>query len=214
MDAAILVPLAITLFTGAGAILVYRTPLDLEILVERGAGSLQAACTARWSFLGVRGSFSPVSRSLSLCIFGNEVFRQEMSPSPGTPPLGAHPGPALNMGVLRYGPGLARIIRALIRHLTVRKIEGELLLGLRNPADTGIVFGLFSAVQPFIQLDDRVSLTLQPAFDREAFTGHLTVDIRMERPLVIPVLVITNILLPGRFRVIREYSPGGREAVI
>jgi hypothetical protein len=114
------------------------------------------------------------------------------------------------LGLLRYGPGLARIVRAMIRHLTVRKIEGDLVLGLRNPADTGIIYGFFSAVRPLIQLDERVSHSLQPAFDREVFTGRLTADLRIERPLVIPVLVFTCILLPGRFRMIREYSSGSR----
>jgi hypothetical protein len=210
MDAQILLPFVITGCALAGAFFVYRTPLDLQILLEQGAGPAQAAGAARWSFLGVRGAFCEGSLSISLCISGNEVLRRRIARSPGVQPEDTHPGPALNLGLLRYGPGLARIVRAMIRHLTVRKIEGDLVLGLRNPADTGIIYGFFSAVRPLIQLDERVSLSLQPAFDREVFTGRLTADLRIERPLVIPVLVFTCILLPGRFRMIREYSSGSR----
>jgi len=210
MYSAALLPFVITGCAAAVALLLYRTPLDLQVLLEQHDGPARIAATAQWSFLAVRGVMCEGSASLSLCISGKVVVEQLISPTPGVRPGEQRPGAALDLGLLRYSPGIARIARALIRHLAIRKIEGNIMLGLRNPADTGIIYGFFSAVRPLIQMDKRVSLSLQPAFDREVFTGRLTADLRIERPLVIPVLVFTCILLPGRFRMIREYSSGSR----
>lgn len=210
MDPALLLPFIITGCVAALALSVYRTPLDLQILLELDAGKAQAALTARWSLFSVRGASGRGSTFLSFGMFGKEVVHRETSRSGGITAEGTRERFYLDREVLRYGPGLARIARALIRHLAIRKIEGDAIIGLANPADTGIVYGFFSALRPLIELDGRVSLSLQPVFDREVFMGHLTADLRVDRPLVFPVLVLSFIILPHRPWMKGDRVPGTR----
>lgn len=210
MDPALLLPFIITGCVAALALFVYRTPLDLQILLELQAGKAQAALTARWSLFSVSGAFCRGSAFLSFGMYGKEVVHWEISRSGGITAGGMRERFTLDREVLRYGPGLARIARALIRHLTIQKIEGDAIIGLANPADTGIIYGFFSALRPLIQLDRRVSLSLQPVFDREVFAGHLTADLRIDRPLVIPVLVLSCIILPHRSRMKGDRVPRTR----
>jgi hypothetical protein len=97
-------------------------------------------------------------------------------------------------------------MRAILRHLSIRKIEGAFTVGLQNPADTGVAFGFFSAVRPLLVPCNRISLSMIPVFDREILEGHVRADFRISHPLFIPVLMLRLAMKPEARHLIRSVS--------
>jgi hypothetical protein len=90
--------------------------------------------------------------------------------------------------------------------VSIRKVEGAFTVGLQNPADTGVVFGFFSAIRPLLFPCDRISLSMTPVFDREILEGQIMADFRISQPLFIPVLMLRLAMKPGTRRLIRKVS--------
>lgn len=65
---------------------------------------------------------------------------------------------------------------SLLRHIRPRKIEGNLLFGMENPADTGQLLGLAAIFYPYYQK----SLSIFPDFDKKILEGNLFIKGRIQ----------------------------------
>jgi hypothetical protein len=211
MNLSILFPFIIVAFLALVAFFVYRTPLDLQIGMERTGTGTALMLSARWSALTVKSTYTGGVGSLSLDFLGKTLIRRAISQKTEIrKPQERVSGPSIGLEpvlqILPLGSDMIRLMRAILRHLSIRKLEGAFTVGLQNPADTGVIFGLFSAIRPFLFSCNRCSLSMTPVFDREILEGHVTADFRISEPLFIPVLMLRLAMKPHARRLIRRVS--------
>ena len=68
--------------------------------------------------------------------------------------------------------------------MTFQEIRGNMVVGFRNPAETGIFYGWYSALLPILMVS-RISLDVTPVFDRQVLEGNIMAKVRIDRPLVL-----------------------------
>lgn len=93
--------------------------------------------------------------------------------------------------LIRRAHYLLQLIRPLshlwgkfLRSMTLQEIRGNLVVGFRNPADTGIFYGWYCAIFPTLMVS-RVSLDVTPVFDRPVLEGEIMAKVRINRPLLL-----------------------------
>jgi len=211
MNLSILLPFILVASLALVAFLIYRSPLDLQIALDwNGAGTL-LLLSARWSAFSLKSTFRGREGSLCLSFLGKRIFRRERARKPevrkssGSVP-GLYTGPDLLLQIPPLVPDMIRILKAVLRHLTIRQIEGDFTIGLRNPADTGMLFGGYAAIRPLLLPCHRISLSMKPVFDRQILEGYLVADLRLNRPLCIPVLLLRLAAKPRTRRLIRRVA--------
>jgi hypothetical protein len=98
--------------------------------------------------------------------------------------------------LVRRVPPLLQLIRPLshlgekiLCSMTLQEIRGNLRVGFRNPADTGIFYGWYCALFPTLMMT-RVSLDVTPVFDRQVLEGEVMAKVRIDRPLLLIVEMI------------------------
>lgn len=211
MNLSILFPFIIIASLALVAFFIYRSPLDLQIAMERTSTSTALMLSASWSALTVKSTYIGGAGSLSLFFLGKMVIRREISQKTEIRKRQERvSGSSLSLEpplqILPLVSDMIRFMRAILRHLSIRKIEGDFTVGLQNPADTGVVFGFFSAVRPLLFPCNRISLSMTPVFDREILEGQIMADFRISQPLFIPVLMLRLAMKPGTRRLIRKVS--------
>jgi hypothetical protein len=97
---------------------------------------------------------------------------------------------------LRKVPHLLQLIqplsdlgRKLLHSMTLQEIRGNLIVGFRNPADTGIFYGWYCAIFPTLMVS-QVSLDVTPVFDRPVLEGEIMAKVRIDRPLLLLLAMI------------------------
>jgi hypothetical protein len=211
MNLLVLFPFIIVGFLALLAFLIYRSPLDLQIVMERTGTCTGVILSARWSILTVKNTYIGGIGSVSLFFLGKKIVQRELSKKSGVLKSqekvpGLQSGKDLLLQTLPLGSDVIRFLTAIFHHMTIRKIEGAFTIGLRNSADTGILFGCFSAVRPLLFPCNRISLSIKPVFDREILEGHAMADFRISQPLFIPVLMFRMAMKSPARRLIRAVS--------
>jgi hypothetical protein len=211
MNLSILFPFIIIAFLALVAFFIYRSPLDLQIVMERTSTSTALMLSASWSALTVKSTYTRGKGSLSLFFLGKRLIRREISQKPENRKRQERvPGSSIGLEpvlqILPLGSDMIRFVKAILRHVSIRKVEGAFTVGLQNPADTGVAFGFFSAIRPLLFPCDRISLSMNPVFDREILEGHVMADLRISEPLFIPVLMLRLAMKPPARRLIRRIS--------
>ena len=82
MNLSILFPFIIVAFLALVAFFIYRSPLDLQIVMERTSTSTALILSASWSALTVKSTYTGGEGSLSLFFLGKMVIRREISQIP------------------------------------------------------------------------------------------------------------------------------------
>ena len=115
--------------------------------------------------------------------------------------------------LVRRAPHLLQLIRPLshigrkiLCSMTLQEIRGNLVVGFRNPADTGIFYGWYCAIFPALMMT-RVSLDVTPVFDRQVLEGEVMAKVRIERPLLL-IVAMTKLIFN---RDVRNALSGLRE---
>ena len=92
---------------------------------------------------------------------------------------------------IRSAHYLLQLIRPLshlggkfLSSMTLQEIRGNLVVGFRNPADTGIFYGWYCAIFPTLTVS-RVCLDVTPVFDRPVLEGEIMAKVRIDRPLLL-----------------------------
>ena len=93
--------------------------------------------------------------------------------------------------LIRRAHYLLQLIRPLshlwgkfLRSMTLQEIRGNLIVGFRNPADTGIFYGWYCAIFPTLMVS-QVCLDVTPVFDRPVLEGEIMAKVRIDRPLLL-----------------------------
>jgi hypothetical protein len=199
----LLIPFIIIAVLAVIALLIFSVPIDLSVTVKRSGGISDLILISGWSIWGLKLSYSDGRGAIDLLISGKTVYRKAIVPaSPNIPEIlegTVNKRALISMiqGISDLWPGIVGMLKALIRHTRVRLLACDLVLGTGNPADTGLIFGIFSAVRPILMISDRVSLSLQPVFDRKVLEGTCRLDLRLEYPLIMFALALRLVLSSG-----------------
>jgi hypothetical protein len=158
MNLSILFPFVIVAFLALVAFLIYRSPLDLQMVMERtGTGSV-LMLSASWSAFTVKSTYSGGEGSLSLFFLGKKLIRKvisqktEIRKSPQRV-SGVPIGQDLFLQTLPLGSDLIRFLRAISHHLTIRRIEGSFTVWCAIRvffSDTAITV----SIRPYLALDE------------------------------------------------------------
>lgn len=219
MDLPILIPFIIVIVLAALLVLIIRIPFRISMIFERSEERTVGKFSGSWCIFSVNVSFSEGRAVTQLLFAGKPVFQTPISP-PSAAIRKEIPVPAADIQTILYlvrliaaaGPGILRVLWALKRNMKFDCLHGEVMLGTGSPASTGLIFGLYSALRPLLMLSDRVSISVNPVFDREVLEGRCRIDLRIERPGIILALIFRLFLyrdvrkLLGEFRVKRERS--------
>jgi Protein of unknown function (DUF2953) len=108
--------------------------------------------------------------------------------------------------LLRLIQPLSYLAGKFLHRMTLEEIRGRLKVGLRDPAETGILYGWYCAVLPVLT-GSRVSLDVTPVFDRQVLEGEAMARIRIDRPLLL-LLAMARLSLD---RDVRDALSGLRE---
>ena len=98
--------------------------------------------------------------------------------------------------------GVVRLVRRMLRSLRVRELDVSLRVGLPDPADTGMVYGVLWSALLLRSPSRAVRLRMEPAFEGPAFEVSLRGAVR-----VIPAQMAANavrfVVSPPGLRVIK-----------
>jgi hypothetical protein len=108
--------------------------------------------------------------------------------------------------LLELIPSLTHLLGKLLNTMTFQELRGNLMVGFKNPAATGIFYGWYFAILPAL-IGSRVSLDVTPVFNRQVLEGEVMTKVRVDRPLL---LILTMAKL-YRDRDVRNALSGLRE---
>lgn len=92
------------------------------------------------------------------------------------------PDLGLIMSVLRTRgllAGVVRLLRRMLRSLHVRELDADLRVGLPDPADTGVLYGVLWSVFAFRSASGPVRFRMEPAFEGAAFEASARGAVRV-----------------------------------
>ena len=218
MAADVLITLLLVLIIVAAVSLLYLIPLDVSLILERQATVTTLYASATWCIFSLGVNYRNRTGVLTFLLGGKTVWTRSIEP----PARAGKPAEAWDFQTaadlfhefLILKPGVSRIIRAFFRHTRIIRLACDIRFGLSGPAVTGMIFGCYTAIRPLVMQDRRVSLSVSPVFDRELLEGSCRCDLRIDRPLVVPVLVIRLFLNPRSWHQVRLFrsSPDGAGA--
>ena len=115
------------------------------------------------------------------------------------------PDLALLISVLRTRglvAGVVRLFRRIFRSLRVRELDASLRLGLPDPADTGLMYGVCWPAFTFRGSSDTVRFRMEPVFEGFAFEASLQGAVRVF-PAQVAASAVRFVVSPPGLRIIR-----------
>jgi len=196
---AILVIIAVIILIVLAAL--YFVPVAIGMYANKTGESFLMTLLASWAIFGVRVYAVGAPRSMDILLFGYPVMRRDLTGEPGEetekpetkgeekkerPELSTYLDAATELW-----PYLMRVINAFLRSLSLKRLYGAITLGLSNPADTGMLYGYYNAFRYSIWALEPVDFLMTPIFNREVFEGQMEMEIRINRPLLILLPIIS-----------------------
>jgi len=193
-------------------ITLYFIPVIAQIALGKTPESAYLLIQASWGLIGARTRMEG-GESRQEFLIGERLLytrtvkgRKTRAPEAGEEPKKT-PSPIRRaLSLLHLIRPLSHIGRNLLRTMTLQEIRGSLVVGFRNPAETGIFYGWYSAMLPAL-MGSRVSLEVTPVFDRQVLEGEIMARVRIDRPLLL-ILAMARLFID---RDVRNALSGLRE---
>jgi hypothetical protein len=173
----------------------YLIPVIAQIAVERTTESGYLLLQASWGLIGTRVRMEG-GESRQEFLIGEHPLYSKAVKGRKTPVLEAGEVTKKISSFIRRAPHLLQLIRPLshlggkfISSMTLQEIRGNLIVGFRNPADTGIFYGWYCAIFPTLMVS-QVSLDVTPVFDRPVLEGEIMAKVRIDRPLLLILAMV------------------------
>ena len=184
-------------------ILVLSVPVDLTFDVATD-GDGRRKLRVGWLFGLVGKDLLPRKKKRPPKVKKEKKAKEKKRP-PKVGKKGKRPGLSFFLSVLRTRglvDGAVRLVRRMLRSLRVRELDGRLRVGLPDPADTGMVYGVLWSAFLLRSPSRAVRFQMEPAFEGPAFEVSLQGTVR-----VIPAQVAANavrfVVSPPGLRVIK-----------
>jgi len=173
----------------------YFIPVIAQIALGRTPESGYLLLQASWGLIGARTRMERSESRQEFLIGKRLLYTRTMKGQKiRRPELGEEPQKISSS--IRRALHLLQLIRPLLHlggrllhSMTLQEIRGNLIIGLRNPAETGIFYGWYSAIIPAF-IGSRVSLEVMPVFDRQVLEGDVMAKVRIDRPLLLILAMV------------------------
>jgi hypothetical protein len=86
-------------------------------------------------------------------------------------------------------PDMIHSVKGLIRSISVEKFRCRLAMGLADPADTAVAFGLIWSITSAIGGFRKESIYLEPHFEGEKLDGSVTADLKVRLASIFAVFI-------------------------
>jgi len=168
----------------------YFIPVIAQIALGKTPESAYLLIQASWGLIGARTRMEG-GESRQEFLIGERLLYTRTVKDQKTRAPEAGEEPKKTPSHIRRAHYLLQLIQPLshlgekfLRSMTLQEIRGNLIVGFRNPADTGILYGWYSAILPAL-MGSRVSLEVTPVFDRAVLEGEIMARVRIDRPLLL-----------------------------
>jgi hypothetical protein len=160
-------------------------PLDVLLSLEL-AGEIRVGVSVSFGPLGLRMRYG--RDRLEILVRDRVLLRTRIPAAPGHSRRRNGPGPrGIPSGRIRdlteCPHTLMRIALRLLGQVSFRSLRAEMRIGLSSPFDTGILFGTWAALRPFLSAPPDRIVSITPVFDREVFEGSVEAAFRIRRPV-------------------------------
>jgi hypothetical protein len=179
----------------------YFIPVRTLVAAGWGRGKEYALFQASWAGIGARVWKEGQEVRVEYLFLGITVLTRATGDRETEPPFppgkGRERPPAFTLlrTFLRVARPLMGFAARVIRATTFQELRANLLVGLHDPASTGLLYGCFCALSPLLA-GDRLSVQVDPVFDRQVFEGEIRARLRTDRPLLLAVAMAGLLLDP------------------
>jgi hypothetical protein len=172
----------------------YFLPITIGMYADKTGESFLMTMLASWAIFGVKVYAVGAPRSMDVLVLGFPVMRRDLTQQPEEKEVKPEkeeekkerPGISTYLdAATELWPYLMRVISAFLRSLSLKKLYGAITLGLSDPSQTGMLYGYFNAFRYSIWALEPVDFLMTPVFNREIFEGQMEMEIRINRPLLI-----------------------------
>lgn len=182
----------------AGALLLYAVPLRSSARLLMQEDTLRESVTVTWGFAGIRLQHDRRGAEVAILAGRHALYtfvpmpESDTSPPPARDtepnedterPAHAKTGKAGQRAASLIRPSAA-LLSVIWRESRFDGMRGRITLGTSDPALTGEIFGYYWASR-FLLEAMRVSIELEPVFDREDFSCDLEAAISVRHPLLV-----------------------------
>ena len=158
----------------------------------------------RWRLFWLFGLVKPRSRNRSAPSAPERAAARPDARPAGTPKKRRGRGLRIAVAVLRTRGLIERVVRlalALLRRVTLERLQLDAMFGLENPADTGFVYGCLSPVLVLAGVRG-LNIRCHPMFLESGVRGAFRATIRV-RPLLVVGPIVAFLVSPPVFRAAR-----------
>ena len=176
------------------ALILYFIPVITHIALGKTPESGYLVLQASWGLIGVRTRMEGGESLLEFLIGKRTLYSRTMKDQKTRKRKVAEELRKIP-SLFRSAPYLLQLIRPLsqlgrkfYRSMTLQEIRGNLTIGFRNPADTGIFYGWSCAICPTLMVTP-LCLDVIPVFDT-VLEGEIMAKVRIDRPLLLLLAMI------------------------
>jgi hypothetical protein len=187
-------------------------PVIARVALGKTPGSGYFLMQASWGWIGARTRVEGGSSRQELLLGDHPLFTKTAKAEEPRA-AGAEKEPRKTPFSTERLLHLLKLIRPLLslggkilHRMTLEEIRGRMKIGFSDPAHTGILYGWYCAILPLLGCT-RVSLDVNPVFDREVLEGEVMARVRIDRPLLL-ILAMARLFLD---RDVRAALSGLRE---
>ncbi len=193
----------------AGSLLLYGIPLRSSVRLFLQEDTLRESVTVAWGFGGIRLLHDRRGAEFTLLAGPHALLTYLATPKSNLPPASkgdaaskeetgtpAHSGTGGDYRLVAplIRPSVA-LFSAIWRESRFDGMQGRITLGTGDPALTGEIFGYYWASR-FLLEAMRVTIELEPVFDREVFSCDLEASISIRHPLLVLIAALRLALHP------------------
>lgn len=159
-------------------------PLDILLSLQL-AGEVTAGVSVSYGPLELRARYG--QDRLEILVRHRVLLRTRIPAPPGRSRRRNGPGtrriPAGRIRGLTECPHtMIRTALRLLGQVSFRSLRADLRIGLSSPFETGLVFGAWAALKPFLSDPPDRLVSITPVFDREELEGSVEAAFRIRRP--------------------------------
>jgi hypothetical protein len=173
-------------------VIVLIIPLRISLSLFSSESCTKGTLTGMWLIFGLEVMVSEGDPQASVMVGRTRLIMRPLSPfmSPSqkdTGFSGANRSPDIISLLPAFQGPILDAVLDLINHTRFDYARGTAQIGFGDPSATGMVYGLYRAARPLMQIH-RITLNIVPVFNREIYE----IDVNTRFHIIYPVRMIVN----------------------
>jgi len=159
-------------------------PVNINFRLEKGESLTRRVTSIVWGAVGIAYTDRDKASETRYLLFGQTIIRRRKEKKPKERPK-IEKGQIAKFMRLLYEvmPHFINFIKTLVKHTSIRDVQCDARFGLSDPANTGILFGYFTALKSVLQPIERLRISLTPVFDKQTLEGRFSIILRIKYPI-------------------------------